>query len=49
MKDITKKLQKLAKTRKTQVVVIKKGTVKYNTKSSSTSADDYYSSGAENN
>ena len=48
MKDITKKLQKLAKTRKTHKVVTERGSVKYRNKSSSTSSDDYYNSSSEN-
>jgi hypothetical protein len=48
MKEVTKKLQKLVKNRKTHVVVIKRGSVKYNSGSSS-SEDGYSSDGYENN
>lgn len=49
MKDITKKLQKLAKTRNKKVIVIKKGSVKYRNSNSSTSNDEDYISYSENN
>jgi len=42
MKDVTKKLQKLAKTRNNKVIVIKKGSVKYKHSNNSTSNDEYY-------
>ena len=48
-KDITKKLQKLAKSRKTHKVITERGSVKYRNRSSSTSTNDYYSSYSENN
>ena len=46
MKDITKKLQKLAKTRNNKIIVIKKGSVKYKNSNNSTSSDESHS---ENN
>jgi len=49
MKDITKKLQKLAKTRKNKVVVIKKGSVKYENYNDSTSSEEYNISRSNNN
>jgi len=41
MKNATKKLQKLVKNRKTQVVIIKRGSVKYNNRSHS--SESHYS------
>ena len=50
MKNITKKLQKLVKNRKTQVVIIKKGSINhYNKTASSTSSESYYSSDTDYN
>jgi hypothetical protein len=50
MNNATKKLQKLVKNRKTQVVVIKRGSVKYNNRSnSSTSSESYYSESTSDN
>ena len=49
MKDITKKLQKLAKTRNNSVIVTKRGSVKYRTSNCSTASDEYYSGYSENN
>jgi len=42
MNDITKKLQKLAKTRRTQKIVIKKGTLKYKDNTNSSNEDQSY-------
>jgi len=48
MKDITKKLQKLAKTRNKKVIV-KKGSVKYKDSNNSTSSNEDYNNYSENN
>jgi len=51
MNDVTKKLNKLVKQRKTSIVVTEQGSVKQYSKgrSSSTSSSDYYSTDTENN
>ena len=44
MNDMTKKLKKLVKQRKTQKVVTKQGSIKQYSRPSSSSGSDYYSS-----
>ena len=50
MNDVTKKLNKLVKQRKTSIVVTEQGSIKqYSKARSSTSTSDYYSTSTENN
>jgi len=49
IKSTTKKLQSLVKNRKTQLVVIKQGSIKNNKKTSDTSIESYCYSSYSNN
>ena len=45
--DITKKLQDLVKKRKTNIVLIKAGSIKTSTSNSGSSSEDYYPSSSD--